>query len=495
MRATDMKKFEPVQNQEELNQIIEQLSSQNPSKRILFRGQTKLYENIRSGRARPNIKIPKDVDAGWRSLVSNMLKGSSSQGNHSLAKAILQHYGMATHFVDLTESLETAAWFATKKYTSQYMLYAGSSLRRYEKVTYENNDEDFGYIFVLAIDNELDLQKQERLFDLSHLPVEYSRPHAQKGWLMLDRPPTEPTPNDYVVGIIPVNCKTFVNRYSTRDLFPSPENDLAYAYFLMLPFVQIPTVYFHSDKLNESSRKEFEEMCLAQRALSIPEYCYDNQREPTNHKWDDLTIYEPHHMRIWKQWRFDLESIYPSIKGDIQNSVKITLSPEAKDVLRSMKDQKCAWPALDTEGLFFTYAALDHDKVIEHNYPYYGTWLQRDDDLIIETPVIAEPDSLTVTAGHTYFLQNGAIVRQNTKNSCQCDNPEAHDERVSSLLHLSYALEMGRLILLPHPMLSSLGWYIVISGFEGEDLMPKIQGFHEVVKTLLYSPLNKANSK
>lgn len=484
--------FGPVQSLDELNGIVLELSAKYPDRLILFRGQRQLHESIRSGRARPDIKIHKDVEAGWRSLSMRMLELelSSERNSYGYARAILQHYGMATHFVDLTSDVEVAAWFATRKYGSRMMLYAGSSMRQYEHVIYEQSNEEYGYVLVLAIEGAQNLRESGRLFDLATLPDGCARPHRQKGWLMLDRPPTQPTPNSFWAATIKIDTKVLKTKFRTMELFPGPKEDAAFEMLLSLPFVQVPSAYFNPNddpkkpKLSEELEHEMETFCLAQRALSIPEYGNDIKDECIDHKWGDFTIYEPHHMRMWKWWRFDLASVHPGTIGDIKDTVKITLSPEATQILFSVQDRRCSWPSLGTDGLFFTFAALDHDKVIDHAPPYYGVWLQRDDELIVETPMEADTDALNVMAGHSYFLRDGVVERQVMESACKCGKPETHDERVRSVLQLSSLLQDGTLILLPHPSMSQLGWHVVITGAEGREMIPRVTSFQKVVKAL-----------
>jgi hypothetical protein len=486
-------RFGPVQTWPEIESMVQEISKQNPQSLILFRGQRRLHENIRSGRARPDARVHKDVEAGWRSLARQMLGLAKEQNGEAYAKAILQHYGMATHFVDLTKSIEVAAWFAMRNYSRSIMIYGGGALRQYEHVLYEPSHEGCGYILVLAIPRREELLKTGRLFDLSSLPSDCVRPHRQKGWLMLDRPPTEPTPNSFWAATIEVDCRALPIRFTTTDLFPEPSIDPAFATLLSLPFVQVPSAYFGPNDSNEKHKeatsdegfqREMDEMCFASRALSIPEYGNDAYHQCTDHTWADLTIYEPHHMRMWKWWRFELGSVHPGATGDIKDTAKITLSPEAKEILFGVEGRKCSWPDLDSDGLFFTFAALDHDKVIDHGPPYDGVWLQRDDELIIETPMVADNDALSVTAGHSYFLRNGELERQLMKTACRCGKPETHDKRVRSVLQLSSFLKDGALILLPHPRLADLGWYVVIAGSEGQSMQPRIASFKRVVKAL-----------
>ena len=473
MSKPEPKSFGPVQTWHEIENVVEEISREHPQCLLLFRGQRRLHETIRSGRARPNAKIHRDVEAGWRSLAGQMLGLTKKQNSHAYAKAILQHYGMATHFVDLTESIEVATWFATRKYSRRIMLYAGSALREYEHVLYEPNDESCGYVLVLAIPDPKAMREADRLFDLSDLPLECVRPHRQKGWLMLDRPPTEPNPNSFWVATILVHCKALKTQFKTTDMFPEPSVDPAFATLLSLPFVQLPTAYLRSGrqkrkaKVSKDFERMMEEMCFASRALMIPEYGDGVCHQCMDHTWNDLTVYEPHHMRMWKWWRFELGSVHSGLAGDIKDTVKITLSPDAKEILFSAKQRKCCWPALGSDSLFFTFAAFDHDKVIDHAPPYHGVWLHRDDELIVESPMVADNTALSVTAGHSYFLRNRRLKRQLMSSACKCGRPMVHDKLVRSVLQLSSLLEDGSLILLPHPRLAELGWYIVIAGLKG----------------------------
>src|SRR6267142_1075678 len=111
MNESKPETFGPVQTLDEVKKIVQEISNRHPDRLTLFRGQRRLHETIRSGRARPNVKIHKDVEAGWRSLATRMLNVANDWNSHGYAKAILQHYGMATHFVDLTKDIEVAAWF------------------------------------------------------------------------------------------------------------------------------------------------------------------------------------------------------------------------------------------------------------------------------------------------------------------------------------------------------------------------------------------------
>jgi hypothetical protein len=69
-------------------------------------------------------------------------------------------------------------------------------------------------------------------------------------------------------------------------------------------------------------------------------------------------------------------------------------------------------------------------------------------------------------------------------NSCRCDAPESHDLRVFSVLQISRLVKDGKLLFLPHPRLSKLGWFVVLSPHEALLLQPSVDSFHRVVRAM-----------
>lgn len=471
----------PLKSAAELRRVEKRLRIENPSCLLLFRGQTRLHEHVRSGRARPDARIQPDIEAGWSAMAARMLGLSVDSSHRGLVKAILQHYGHATHYVDLTSSIVVAAWFASHQFATQQNGYIGSELRQFESATYSRRSET-GYILVLAIKDPVDLKERDRLFDLSALPPSFARPHRQHGWLMLDRPPTLPQPDHFWVATITIDCSSFEDA-PTRTLFPPIAEDPAFGALLSLPFVQVPDAYFRDPK----SKKEeggWDEWCFARRALAVPEYIEGEDRGTLYHKWTDVTLYEPHPIRMWRHWRFDLDKIYPGVSGNIGSTVKISISPSARRVLESALEADCAWPSLGADGIFFAFAELDHDKVIDHGPPYGGVWLQRDDDLVFEVPMEADRKELRVAPGHAFFLRNGRLSIQQTPNGCGCGSPESHEQRVSSVLRLSSLLRSGEVILLPHPVLGEW-WYILITGGEHTVLQPQVAEARTIIHAVI----------
>jgi hypothetical protein len=105
---------------------------------------------------------------------------------------------------------------------------------------------------------------------------------------------------------------------------------------------------------------------------------------------------------------------------------------------------------------------LDHDKSIDHGPPYYGVWLFKDDDLIIETPTHADEDTLSVSAGHVYEFRAGKLKRVEAHGSCACNAPDSHDNRVKRMLRLHGLVSARDVLLLPHPVFIP-GWYVAVA--------------------------------
>lgn len=461
----------PVRNMAELRELLRSLTAQHARKKLLLRGQANLYPHIRSGRARPETKMLPELEKSWSSFASRMFGVGAP--DEPLVKAILQHYGAPTHYVDLTEDPEVAFWFAINQYRSGHYSFVGNCFRTIDTFAYERAAAGTGYVLVLAIPDHRELQAADLLFNLSKLPKAFVRPHRQAGWLMYDRPPLVPVPDDYWVATIPVDRAGASTNLNQADLFPPPAQDPAYQALVSLPFVQVPVAFF-PDKpktgegdLRKTSEQSpdialaLEKMCIAERVIPVAEAA-SGHGELVNHKWRDLTLYEPHAVRTWCWWKFPLSHAHHGIRsGDIHDATKITLSPEANGLMKRSRSNDLHWPDLGSDDLFFSFAVWDHDKVIDHAPPYEGVWLHREDDLIVEHPMMATEDVLAVGSGHAFLLRDGKLLRRDIVNACRCGKPETHVRRVAAVLRMTTMIERGRLTLLPHPMRLPR-WFVAI---------------------------------
>lgn len=422
----------------ELDDIIADLRESHPDLLLLFRGQSSLHATIRSGRARPGTTIARAVEDTWTSIADFILDESYSE-DPEWAKALLQHYGLPTHFVDLTSDPHVAAWFATHKYSESNSFFIGNSLRLVPKANYKQLNEGIGHIVILGIREAHKLIAKKMLFDLSALPESCARPRAQSGWLLYDHPPVKPEPNDFWLATIELDRNSYRASQSIVDLFPPPHRDRAYGRLLAAPFVHLPN--YDDNSLTGSIR-----------LLNVPEYSVE-AGDLARHKWCDFSLYEPKPIRLWQGWHFELSTQHQGVSGDIADSTKIIVAPAAAATLRAAAatGYDLEWPALNSDNLFFSFAQADHDKVIDHGPPYDGVWLFRDHDIIIEHPMISDETKLTVTAGLGFRLRKGALEPVSIQGQCKCDEPESHLDRVRGVLALQYLLNHQQLTMAPHP--------------------------------------------
>jgi hypothetical protein len=310
---------------------------------------------------------------------------------------------------------------------------------------------------------------------------------------MFDQSPVVPGPSDFWATSIPVVNESFRTDLTSDYLFPGPDVDPAFKSFATLPYVQTPVAYYPKSTKQTDSLEKHETFCFASRSLDIPEYLKSPTDAVVNHKWDDFTIYEPDPMRMWRNWRSELSSNYPGVSGNIGSSIKLTIAPKALSILLAEANHRCSWPSVDSNDILFTFAGLDHDKVSEHGPVYGGVWLHREGDLILETPIESDQKIMSTTPGHGYMFREGRLVRIPTAKSCSCGKPESHDQRVFSVLQISRLVKDGRLIFLPHPSLSTLGWFVVISPGESSTLQPSVDSFHRVFRAILIDQGNKTS--
>lgn len=452
----------PVDSATALLSAVEQVSASHPKSLLLFRGQNNLHPTVRSGLSRPDVRYEPDVDRGLSAVAGDILGHESiSAGNLPLRKAILQHYGYKTHYVDLTADPDIAAWFASNKFVPRPIIYGGSPIRKIEQVRYVRREEGVGFVIVLAFPNAEELRTKRRLFDISTLDP-FLRPSRQKAWLLYDRKPLLPDPNKFWVATISIDCSKFASPFSSNYLFPLPSDDVGFKALLNIPFVEVPAVWLEEPREGEPRRAGSPGFDLGMRALPVPEHVHSEDKDEYNHKWNDTTLTEPKPMQAWVSWKFDLDQEIPGIRGNIREATKVTISPRARSVLYGAPEEvPLRWPSLGTDELFFTFAQLGYDKVFEIEYPYHGVWLHRDKDLLIEHPMSSDEDSLGVHSGHVFEFIGQELLRQDLPTSCTCDSPNSHETRVRAMLRLSALIEVENLILLPHP-LRIPNWYFAL---------------------------------
>jgi hypothetical protein len=450
-----------VASSSELEAAIKEIAQQHPQTLLLFRGQNNLHPTVRSGLSRPDVRYEPDVDRGFSAIAGSILKHQSlNPKNIAFRKAVLQHYGYPTHYVDLTADVEVAAWFATYQSQPRRIVYGGVQFRFIDQRVYVERESGTGYLVVLAIPNADDLKQKRRLFDISTLEP-FLRPQRQKAWLAYDRSPLLPDFNDYWVATIAIDCTKFTSELTSSHLFPLPTEDEGFNILMSLPYVEVPSSWI-PDKDGKHDTGKQRSLNFGMRALPLPEYVHSSSKDEYNHKWNDRTLTESGPMQSWVAWQFELSSQFPGITGNVSQSTKITLSPRVKALLYSAPDDvPLRWPSVGSDELLFTFAQYGHDKVIDIEYPYEGVWLHRDKDLIFEHQMTSDEDELGVHPGHVYEFVGEELLRQEVRLSCECKSPESHDARVHAMLRLSAFIEIEQVILVPHPFRIP-SWYVAL---------------------------------
>ncbi len=445
----------------ELRALVEAFQTAHPDRQLLFRGQNQLYDSLRSGLARPDTWYQPEVEQGMSAIVGKILGHESTTiQNIPFRRAVLQHYGVPTHYIDLTSNVTIAAWFATNSLdrNKSRMVYGGTPLRLLDRWVYEQSIEGLAYVLILSLPNYDELLSSRVLFDISTLEP-FLRPSRQKAWLIMHRPPLLPDPNDFWAATITIDCSKFNSELKSAYLFPLPSEDAGYELLLQIPFVEVPGEWLQR---NEPPDAKSDGITFGMRALSVPECIHNSSIDEYNHKWKDVTLTEPKPMQNWVKCQFPLANELPGVIGDVSKSVKFTVSPRARKIMAEAPDEfPLRWPWLDSDELLFTFSQHGYDKVWDIEFPYHGVWLHRDKELVIEHPMTADGDTMNVHAGHVFEFIGQDLHRFDLPTSCACGSPEGHEARVRAMLKLSALVEDEILMLIPHP-LRIPNWYIVL---------------------------------
>lgn len=184
------------------------------------------------------------------------LSGFKGKKNPALiVEALLQHYGYATHFIDLVDNHWIALWFGLNQFKkirniSEYCYYEKRTINPIDLVTTQNLEtEIYQYMLLVAVDNNaapvergIYVGNEIITIDLrSSLPSIFLRPHAQHG-LVVRRNRHDPTEafdiSANVVGIVRLRIDNVIswigsgNLLESANLFPSPAYDYGYEILL-----------------------------------------------------------------------------------------------------------------------------------------------------------------------------------------------------------------------------------------------------------------------
>lgn len=455
-----------IETEEQLNLIIQEIKKNTPDENLLlFRGQTCLYENMRSERARPNVNANKQVEIGWNTIVNRITQRYENNLKHN--QAILQHYGFPTYFLDLTKNPKIASWFACNEFKKlEPLLYFGKGIRIQDEASYEEIKTGIGYLIILEIPNFKNAIENNELFDISNESM-FLRAKNQEAYLLLDQPPRLPNPNNFIIKVLKINRTKFKSSITIKELFPNPKIDKGYAYLLDTPYIQSPPYLFKPSENNNKNLtfNSLDEYCTpSKRLINIPLYVnHKKDIDDFNPKWKDKTLFEPLKFRNWQIENFEISNIHEGQNGNFKDSAKITIPPDILNkILVNVENNQFEWPEINSESILFTFAELDHDKVSEHTPPYYGIWLHKDNDLLLENSLTVDSENnIKYEPGHAFVINNGKIEYVKTKNECDCGNYETHLVRISILLTINSLIKKQEIALVQHPFKIE-NWYILI---------------------------------
>jgi hypothetical protein len=158
---------------------------------------------------------------------------------------LLQHYGLATTWIDLVDNIWVALWFACHK---AHVSGKRSQYLHFERRLHEQDPGGFAYILLIAVDSEatgvpgLFKGENTELVDLRvTCPSIFLRPHAQHGVLFRKRGSGPIRPIDYssqLRGIIRIGLSDALSwlgdakTLGVHTLFPPPYYDTGYKLLL-----------------------------------------------------------------------------------------------------------------------------------------------------------------------------------------------------------------------------------------------------------------------
>ncbi len=241
----------------------------------LFRGQARHYQDhlgtsLSSSFSRLGC-VP-HVMMKWAHYAQEVCRALQGPGGRPVeieySQAILQHYGWRSFFIDLSESVAVAAWFAGNRYVPGVVLevsedcHEAAVLLMHDTGSYEEADGE-GHLYVIP---KASLAKLEvGMVDLASVPYVGDgrlRFHAQRAWLA--GPLKTRLPSDCIAAhvVAPAaafrECAAAEGAASLNTLFPRREEDVMLALLLSAPWELAP---------DRGSKIE-----LYVRSLRLPEY-------------------------------------------------------------------------------------------------------------------------------------------------------------------------------------------------------------------------------
>lgn len=169
-----------------------------------------------------------------------------------VTEAILQHYGYATHFIDVVDNHWVALWFGLNKYRTiknRYSIYERRLINPIDLIHSETVPDIYQYMILVAVDNNAAPLDKGVYFgndvitiDLrSSLPSVFLRPHAQHGLVIKKNLHVCQDTYDLSKNVIAIarmridKVSNWIGQgslLSNENLFPSPAYDYGYEILL-----------------------------------------------------------------------------------------------------------------------------------------------------------------------------------------------------------------------------------------------------------------------
>lgn len=461
-----------ITNENQLKEAIQRIQSAvSNTSLLLFRGENQKYEQMRSGKARPNAFDIPEIENGWNTIIGRLIRDQNRSTEYK--QSILQHYGYPTFYLDLTCDPLVAAWFSVYKFTKLEPIkwIGGIGFRLHDRTTYEKINDGVGYLYILEIPNYKTLVKDNLLFNITDEDL-FIRPKKQSAFLMLDRNTKICNPNDFVVYTLKIDRSQFCSSYDILDLFPHPNDDKGYNSLLDVPFIKNSFCYIPPD---ESTLDAPDYMTLdyfhshSKRIIDIPFYLKEiDNLFSIKPKTKDIALFEPMLFRNWKQLTTFNLADYFSVPNDVflSDATKISLSPTSLyKIQKADSDITLQWPVVNSDSILFIKTEYEHDVAGHEEPPYLGIWLYKYLDQIIESHIIIEEDGrnriINIEPGNIYRVHNNILkiaVRESTELD---DDVEVSIRIIEPFFKIHGLIEYNEVALLPNPF-EVENWHILL---------------------------------
>lgn len=421
-------------------QILEKIASipTDPEKIILFRGEFNDYPSIISGRSRPKFAEIEYRKQAWNYISDCIL--SPRNLNSNLAPAILQHYGYATDYVDLTTDLDVAIFFATQKLEFQRSIFGNAPPRPLNKAKYHPHSSGYGIIHIFQFPKSL--LESKILVDLSTLGSSFLRPQKQSGYLFKLPEPTNNNIQQYSHFRLNIDRSQIASVHREEDLFPSNQADEVYGELVNFKYLSFYNKGTH----------------FAFNLLDLPLYTSCDR----DHKRDDLTIFSPE-----AYFHFQALNIDAAISDSIWTNCEIKDSEKIMVSERTWNSIKVSMDCFDfhdfdffTTPIFVEICQDYHGKYEISEPPFVAHYLMKtaDNRLIKLLTFIAdsEKEVPSIYNSHTFAVgPNNKLIHQAIEGDCTCESPLSHLNDLLKVMFVILSLGSQPEIGVPHPFLEN----------------------------------------